>query len=590
MSFLQRHSLHARRAHAAEALAKHVAPARLLLLARLFLILLRRALRRGRFLLTTSGIRSRMRNCYTTRLALPLAKVILMPFIPRRWDSMSLEKESEFPNEETESTNRKDSRRDFLRKAGLVAGGLGLMGLPSMSTWANEPTNCKPPASAVPAINFSPDTTLAVRTRKSAFDLTAAEKAKLQLAYKRMRDLTVSNPNDPRGWQQQANVHCWYCGGGSNGVQGEEIHGSYWFLPWHRCYLYFHERILGKLVGDPTLTLPYWDWENVSRRTMGPPYTTPNNATNSLFDAKRGKTPAQILPSSIVGAAAIANAVTNQPTFSSFGGTANNSGSLEQSPHGPVHVWTGTPFNSPNQGQDMGILATAAQDPIFFSHHGNIDRMWCVWLNQTPNHKNPTTAAWLSHSWTFYDENRRLVRIRVRDVLNSETQLRYRYANCTLPATMTAETDQKIETGGKGQTERVTVAAPVRQRVRSMRIGQSPDEKPERIYTLHIDAVDVPSNQSLTVFVFANLPEGETSPDIDSPNFVGQFTIVAKSLRAAGHNHRPQNIALNVTDKIATLLSSADNLNLTLIPYDIQSERPLDYRIKYGRVYLTEEQ
>ena len=27
-----------------------------------------------------------------------------------------------------------------------------------------------------------------------------------------------------------------------------------------RFYLYFHERILGKLIGDDTFALPFWNW------------------------------------------------------------------------------------------------------------------------------------------------------------------------------------------------------------------------------------------------------------------------------------------------------------------------------------------
>ena len=57
-------------------------------------------------------------------------------------------------------------------------------------------------------------------------------------------------------------VHCWYCSGALDGLSGIEIHGGWWFLAWHRAYLYFHEQILGTLIGDPTFALPYWDWDS----------------------------------------------------------------------------------------------------------------------------------------------------------------------------------------------------------------------------------------------------------------------------------------------------------------------------------------
>src|SRR5690349_9828809 len=103
---------------------------------------------------------------------------------------------------------------------------------------------CAPPPGGTP-VNFTPIAGLTKVTRKAASTLTAAEVTRLRLAYKKLRDLTVSDPSDPRGWMQQANVHCWMCGGGP-----VEVHQTWRFLPWHRMYLYFHERILCKLLAD----------------------------------------------------------------------------------------------------------------------------------------------------------------------------------------------------------------------------------------------------------------------------------------------------------------------------------------------------
>lgn len=48
-------------------------------------------------------------------------------------------------------------------------------------------------------------------------------------------------------------------------------------------------------------------------------------------------------------------------------------GTVENVPHGPLHVWVGDP-TQPN-GEDMGNFYSAARDPVFFAHHGNIDRL-----------------------------------------------------------------------------------------------------------------------------------------------------------------------------------------------------------------------
>ncbi|KAG5010568.1 hypothetical protein JHK87_019083 [Glycine soja] len=51
----------------------------------------------------------------------------------------------------------------------------------------------------------------------------------------------------------------------------------------------------------------------------------------------------------------------------------NSAGSVESVPHTPVHIWTGD-RNQPN-GEDMGRFYSAGRDPIFYSHHANVDRM-----------------------------------------------------------------------------------------------------------------------------------------------------------------------------------------------------------------------
>ena len=81
-------------------------------------------------------------------------------------------------------------------------------------------------------------------------------------------------------------------------------------------------------------------------------------------------------------------------------------GNLESGPHGAVHVWTTDPtidFNNPKS--DMGVLASAAFDPVFFAHHANIDRIWDKWNKANPaQHTNPTSSGWLQQAFFFYDQ------------------------------------------------------------------------------------------------------------------------------------------------------------------------------------------
>ena len=106
----------------------------------------------------------------------------------------------------------------------------------------------------------------------------------------------------------------------------------------------------------------------------------------------------------------------NSANFATFGGDADGGGSLENGPHGAIHMWSGTPQDP---WADMGNLSLAAKDPLFYAHHCNIDRLWAEFVRRNPvAHANPTDTDFLTHSFQFFDENKQLVTIRVQDVLD----------------------------------------------------------------------------------------------------------------------------------------------------------------------------
>ncbi len=55
--------------------------------------------------------------------------------------------------------------------------------------------------------------------------------------------------SDGRNWERQAQIHQEHC-----------PHGNWLFLPWHRAYLYYFERICRELSGMSDFALPYWHW------------------------------------------------------------------------------------------------------------------------------------------------------------------------------------------------------------------------------------------------------------------------------------------------------------------------------------------
>src|SRR4051794_39539805 len=167
-------------------------------------------------------------------------------------------------SDHTNTKHMRHAAKGGIRRRDLMTGSLaGAFAFGTSPAWAQLgptiPQHCVPPVPPGQPVAFTPPAANApVRVRKSAFELSPPEVDKLKSAYAALRNLAQQSPDDPRNWFHQGQVHCWYCSGALDGLWGQEIHGSWWFLPWHRAYLYFHEQVLGNLIGDPTFALRFW--------------------------------------------------------------------------------------------------------------------------------------------------------------------------------------------------------------------------------------------------------------------------------------------------------------------------------------------
>lgn len=518
------------------------------------------------------------------------------------------------------------NRRRFLATLGTAATLSFFPSGPLNLLADNQPDSCdppKPPGEPKP-IQFD---SRPVMPRKSIFEMDDGEIKRLRAAYAAMRALTQKDPSDPRGWMQQASIHCYYCGGAFEDSPVLDIHGTWYFFPWHRCYLYIHERILATLIGDPTFRLAYWDWDTFpagnhnARKRLPPPFV--DAADNSLYDAYRGVTKDDFMPDLVVGPD-VMDIVMGTHGTEGFMGGPGNPGILEQAPHGAVHLWTGTayPRRNPKLGpkgcnyadkkggesvyhpmdcQDMGVLATAAQDPVFFAHHTNIDRLWDVWLNAPGNEGNPKDTNWSTQKWNFYDENKQWVSISVQDVLDHEKTLRYSYQPpqarrekallMAAPAPqqppqvpsakpkplMIASDPQGIALGTKPQTKEVALPPEHRQNLKLFAAGT-----PER-YILHIDGITVPANEGTMVRVFLNETHASPATKADRTHFVGYFTIVA----AGSHTHQiTRNEEFELRPSVARTLANASKISVTLIPVTVDGKEPDHSDLKYKSIYL----
>jgi hypothetical protein len=215
--------------------------------------------------------------------------------------------------------------------------------------------------------------------------------------------------SDPTSWRYQANIH------GTTDSPPQPLwsqceHGTQFFFSWHRMYLYYFERILRKASGSTKLALPYWNYSDApANRVLPLPFRDPADATNPLFVSGRFINNGSSLSASAVNYAA----AFGELDFFDF------SDAIEGTPHAAVHVQT---------GGLMGSVPTAANDPIFWLHHANIDRLWEGWLGWGGGRHNPDEPhPWLNQTYTFFDENGNQVSLTGRQILNTRRRLRYRY-------------------------------------------------------------------------------------------------------------------------------------------------------------------
>jgi hypothetical protein len=73
----------------------------------------------------------------------------------------------------------------------------------------------------------------------------------------------------------------------------------------------------------------------------------------------------------------------------------------------------------------MGLVGVAANDPIFYEHHANIDRMWSCWQH---GHPTEQPGDWENQQFSFVDETGAEVTRVVKDFLDTKA-LGYVYDN-----------------------------------------------------------------------------------------------------------------------------------------------------------------
>ncbi|KAG8370703.1 hypothetical protein BUALT_Bualt13G0010900 [Buddleja alternifolia] len=449
--------------------------------------------------------------------------------------------------------------------------------------------SCCPPLSES-IIDYRIPPVLEMKIRPSAHRVSPEYIFKYNMAMDRMRRLPK---DDPRSFMQQANIHCAYCNGAydqpGQGTLDLQVHYNWLFFPFHRWYLYFYERILGKLIGDPTFALPFWNWDNPKGMTIPPMFLDPESA---LYDEKRD--PDCIKPNAVVdlGLTRSTNplqVVTNNltimysemiranATVCDFMGapyregdpnSEAGQGALERGSHTSVHGWVGDYKGQPS-GEDLGNFYSAGRDPLFYCHHGNVDRMWMIWQNFLPSNKLPDKKIndpdFLNAAFLFYDENAQLVRVTVKDCLDN-LRMGFDYQRIDLPW---LDYRPPPQTAGAKVTRAGRTAAAVPNTVfpitvdKIVRVLVPKSKKGKADESLFLEDITVDTSKLLKVDVFVN-DEDDNVFELDKASYAGTYAQVPHKSK---DTTATSSIRLNLTDLYDDMdVADDDTVLVTLVP------------------------
>ena len=405
---------------------------------------------------------------------------------------------------------------------------------------------------------------------------------------------------DGRNWTKQAQIHNNKC-----------VHGNWWFLPWHRFYLFYFEAICRKLTGNNDFALPYWNW------TTSPSIPAPFwGAGNALLNPTRTATQASVANSSIVGPTNITS-ILNQTNFFLFASSQATTqqqfagyGVLEGGPHNYVHGFV---------GGDMGTYMSPL-DPVFWCHHNMIE---CLWVDWNINKSNPNTndPNWSNFTFSdFVDADGNPVTSQVALSLLFPL-LSYQFEPCApgmpmAPTRDKATLEKYLREGGpykleyykryelrRPLTTTLRQAAPTRLKIEPDAFRSVLDTNAREKAILTIDEVEPPAKQDVFVRVFVNKPDATAATSIEDPHFAGSFAFFCCEEKAKGHEGmapaatpapaspaRKLSYLVDVTPTVRKLSqggSLAADMDITLVTVPIEEQRKVETQsINLGRLEL----
>ena len=251
----------------------------------------------------------------------------------------------------------------------------------------------------IPAAPFRQQAPTCIRKSVTSLEDDAPEILLYRRAVSIMKGLP---PTDKRNWIAQANIHACCC-----------PHTNWWFLPWHRVYLYYFEQICRDVLQNSDFALPYWDWTRYPY--IPDPFLDKNS---SLWNDGRALDGTVAAPLEAINTKEIGKVLTAQSIYEIYSGrtqsddqaASSRPGELENVPHGAVHAAV---------GGDMWSKLSP-RDPIFWLHHCNVDRIWQSWA-AIHGSAAPDDPMWSNHQLSqFFDPvSKQQVTVKCAQTLNS---------------------------------------------------------------------------------------------------------------------------------------------------------------------------
>jgi tyrosinase len=271
------------------------------------------------------------------------------------------------------------------------------------------------------------DSVSSVPQRKNAATLSSAERAEFVATLLRMKTLPSQFEPALSAYDYFVDLHVRAFAGPSG------AHMAPGFLPWHREFLRRFEAEMRRASGNLRLTLPYWDWTDSSsvaaifsddflggngdatqswfvtsgpfRKGNWPMAANYDNTDDEFDDQIDADTPLLRdglqrrfnqnynvpLPNALQVASLLE--VARRYDAAPYDMFADPRQSMRNylegswpsgsAMHTAVHVWVGAQMQT----------ASSPNDPVFFLHHANIDRLWSLWQARYGNDSYPADGS-----------------------------------------------------------------------------------------------------------------------------------------------------------------------------------------------------